>query len=209
MKYFNDKTDLEQCIVWWELFKDKKSVAQSAARDTFYSSAYARSDSYQCFSSLWGCRPLEQTTMKMWWPVKICPYDEKRVQRWVRAINALGFHCSYDGIKDEKYYVTIDLKQHETRAQLFSTLTLIRCLYESYSATVPARYFIRMDKKENAGRFQELQNAHKETGAVTHLGHNLIDSNYSHYKNLKLEELFEAFKKQPDAQLNLLWRGNA
>lgn len=121
----------------------------------------------------------------------------KKLQEFAIKVIRAGHPAPAD--PNEFYNFYIDLKDYKDKSHLFSTLSLIRMLSESYYDTVPETYFNMMDKDPTLDKFQALQDAHKKCNTsgghcVTYNGNG---DNVSH------KELMKRFDKHGDD----LWEG--
>ncbi len=110
---------------------------------------------------------------------------------------------------NEFYNFYVDLKDYSDKSHLFSTLSLIRMLSESYFDDVPEKYFQMLDENPTMDKFEALQNAHKNSN--TSSGHCVTYSNNG--ENITLKQLMSRFKQKSadlwsgELSINECWRG--
>jgi len=119
-------------------------------------------------------------------------------------------HGNSAPVDPNKFYnFFVDLKDYKDKSHLFSTLSLIRMLSESYMDHVPERYFEMIDSDPSVDKFQALQTAHKQGSvsgghAVTFEGNG---TNISHSALMKRFEKTSADLWDGDLAINNSWRG--
>lgn len=116
-----------------------------------------------------------------------------------------GHIIPVDENSDYNFYVRLD--NFNNKNHLFSTLSLIRMLSESYLDTVPEEYFNTMDLNPNADKFVALQNAHRESSVSA--GHSVTYSrngnNISHKKLMERLHTPSNFWEDP-LTIHAAWR---
>jgi len=119
-------------------------------------------------------------------------------------------HGSPAPVDPNQYYnFYVHLKYYVNKSHVFSTLSLIRALSESYMSTIPEIYFETMDKNPNADKFQALQDAHK-TGRTS--GHSHAVTYNGNGSNVSHKKLMDRFKEKADIYnsrlaIHAAWKG--
>lgn len=124
-------------------------------------------------------------------------FTPKQVDRYVKNISELGFNCSRNKRKQDEF--VIDVKHYKTRAQILSTLNLLRYLGEGSFYKIVKAFFEKLDREKlrdkccKAKKFKLLEEAQRESDDWT-TGHMATYNGNGSPTDLK--RLFEKFKRQ-------------
>lgn len=91
------------------------------------------------------------------------------------------------------YNFYVHLKDYANKSHLFSTLQLMRVLYEMSLNLIPEQFFTRVEKDPSTDKFQLLQDLHKSSNGYSHA----ITYN-GNGKNITRDFLMERFKVKED-----------
>lgn len=208
LKYF--KKIPTNTHVWYYLFDEKNVLTKSVEDDICFRKIYL------CQSG--PCVPEGTSKIVVKHLLKNIPYDEKIIKKYVSDLNKFGFlvNLEFSGDDDNKSAdFTLELKDFEYKVSFYSALCLIRALFETGAATIPAYYFETIEAadfktgggKENLinkkdflnRKFHALQQAHIKTGKNYDFGYpntgHMITFNGNFTNPVDLKKVWENIKK--------------
>lgn len=172
-KYFVKKPGINSFVSWKLVDKNEKIISDTK--------------NYQCFAPIAsGTIPAATEKIIIYRPVNLIPYSPEIIKNFISDLNEMGFPCGVEFIYGaaptspassgapipiNSVEFPIELKNYKYKIHLFSTLSLIRCLFESWICLIPDIYFRFLDleelKNEPPGvslntKFEKLQEAHFE-----------------------------------------------
>jgi hypothetical protein len=146
-----------------------------------------------CYGAITNQIPKGTETICVYREMKMVPYSDESISRYTYDLNDMGFPCSVGEGKAGYIYINVRTEDYKSKTHLFSTLTLLRLLWESGMNKVPEIYFQLMDEDPARDKLDAIQRAHKTKGIYTNGGHCVTFNGNG--GNIDKETLFARFDK--------------
>lgn len=164
-----------------------------------------------CYGAITGTINKNTAAIDVYRSKNSVPYTEEGIVRYVYDLNDMGFPVSFINKAKDTYHFHVYMENYKSKTHMFSTLTLLRMLWESPMHKVPLLYFKMMDEYPQRDKLDAIQAAHKSKGNYTGGGHCVTYAGNG--GNIDKETLFARFNKGTGVftsgglAINAAWKG--
>lgn len=166
-KFINLKTPTDTSVSFKTLDKDLGIV------ESFDDSACFSGVTYQPISNR---VKYVYVTRSMKW----ITYEKHIINKWIEELNDLGFPCAVEYDKNKQIATfKLNIEHFKKKIHFSSTLSLIRCLWETGICFVPEAYFSKYKKGMTLDeRWMLLQDSHKDAQEMSRDNGIYINTNH-------------------------------
>ncbi len=200
IKYHDDSKKEINAYMWFKLLDKHGKLIQDYPNSA-------------CYGSITGTINKNTAVIVVYRKKSSVPYNDDHIVRYIYDLNDMGFPVSI--VKDPKFpdtlYLHVYTENYKSKTHMFSTLTLLRLLWESGMNKVPEHYLQMMDEDPSGDKLDKLQRAHKVKGTYVSGGHAVTFPGNG--GNIDKNTLFERFNKgvgvfsSGGLGINIAWKG--